>query len=528
MKKKRLIIIMSVIAFYIALLLILVPSELNMGLSQDGEPLYSIGSLSDAFWYMLVTFTTVGYGDMTPVSPVGKVVGMIFMISSTGLLVLFINMVFSWMMGDLAPKFRILMHRRDPWVILSSFNEEARSFVDDMAKEGSGEFFICTGEPAADNMADPYDPGRIAFLKAPINSILKRHRGDALCTVLLIDDDKNVNYETALHTDSGRNVRIICKTDETPDELDPMITLFDEDDCLARYYWQTYPIEGSEKDIIIIGDGALVDRILERGLLINVFPKGRCLCYHVFGYSGPFAGDHREIMLSLGSDRMDDSIVFHDNVWQDDTELLSRASRIILCDEEAGTNLSVKNRIRRYFPTEGTIYVFHHGIEASDAVIVNRTKCVYNKRLLLNGMQNKLAVNINELYRKKAGDDAPTWEKLSEFHRQANIAAADHLLTKVRLLLPGDDVRILTPEICHKAYRRFLDTDPVMRDTCRKLEHDRWMRFYLMYNWVYDPVRDNKRRRHHLLIPYEELKEDERIKDDSAWQVLNEDILSLF
>ena len=524
MKKKRLIIILSIILFYIVLMIIMVPAELHMGVSPDGEPLYSIGSISDAFWYMLVTFTTVGYGDMTPVSPIGKFVGMIFMISSTGLLVLFINMVFSWMMGDLAPRFRIWKHRRNPWVILSSFNDEARCFVDDMVRDGSGVFFICTDEMATDNMSDSFDFLKIAFLKIPINNILSKHRGDELCTVLLIDEDKYLNYETALHIKSAGNIRVICKTDETPDELDPMITLFDEDDCLARYYWLSYPVEVSEKDIIIIGNGASVDRILERGLLINVFPRGRGLVYHVFGYSGAFSDDHREIMLSLGSDRIDDRVVFHENTWQDDTELLCHASRIILCDEDPKNNLSVKNRIHRYFVTEGRIYVFHHGMEASDAVVVNRMKCVYNKKLLLSGIQNKLAVNINELYRKKAGEDAPTWEKLSEFHRQANIAAAEHLLTKVRVLLPDDDIRTLTPDICRRAFKLFCDLDPEKREVCRRLEHDRWMRFYLMYNWVYDPVRDNKNRRHHLLVPYEELDESEQIKDDSAWQVLNEDI----
>ena len=524
MKKKRLIIILSIILFYVVLMMIMVPSELKMGVAPDGEPLYSIGSVSDAFWYMLVTFTTVGYGDMTPVSPVGKIIGMIFMISSTGILVLFINMVFSWMTGDLAPRFQIWKHRKHPWVILSSINEEARCFIDDMEKDGSGIFFICTDEMPTDNMSDFFDFLKIAFIRSSINNILQKHRGDALCTVLLIDEDKYLNYETALHIKPAGNIRVICKTDETPDELDPMITLFDEDDCLARYYWQTYPIERAEKDIIIIGDGSPVGRVLERGILINVFPKGMGLCYHVFGYNGVFREDHREIISSLGSDRIDDVIVFHDDTWQNDTELLCHASRIILCDEEERNNLAVKNRIRRYFPAEGTVYLFHHGMEASDAVVVNRTGSVYNKNLLLSGIQNKLAVNINELYREKAGDDAPTWEKLSEFHRQANIAAADHLLTKVRLLLPEDDVRTLTKDICQKAYKAFEGLDPGGRKICRKLEHDRWMRFYLMYNWIYDPVRDNKKRRHHLLAPFEELSEEERIKDDSAWQVLNEDI----
>ncbi|MCR4738959.1 MAG: hypothetical protein K5886_01705 [Lachnospiraceae bacterium] len=523
MKKKRLIIILSITAFYIILLLFLLRSELEMGLSKDGSPLYSIATLSDAFWYMLATFTSVGYGDMTPVSPFGKFVGVIFMLSSTGILVLFIHVIFSWMMGDLAPRFKIFMHRHSEWVILSSFDEEARSFMDDISEDGAGILFICAGEKNREKLSDSYDFGRIAFLSASINDILDMHRGNALCTVLLTDEDKYLNYETALHIRPGKNIRVICKTAETPDRLDPMITLFDEDDCLARYYWHTYPVKEHERDIVIIGDGALTDRLLERGYLINVFPKGRELSYHVFSYKGSFSKDHPELIKDTESDR-DDRMIFHDSAWQEKVELISHASRIILCDEDTDKNLSLKNRIRRYFPAEGTLYVFHHGIEAADAIVISRTKCVYTKDLLLNGMQNKLAVNINELYRKKVGGDAPKWEQLSEFHRQASIAAADHLLTKVRLLLPDDDVKELKSDICHKAYEVFENADGDQRKIFRKLEHKRWMRFYLVYNWIFYPVRDNRRRRHPLLVPFEELSEAEQLKDDVAWEVLNEDI----
>ena len=40
----------------------------------------------DAVWYMFVTLSTVGYGDLTPVSIGGKVIGLIFVFSSIGLL----------------------------------------------------------------------------------------------------------------------------------------------------------------------------------------------------------------------------------------------------------------------------------------------------------------------------------------------------------------------------------------------------------------------------------------------------------
>ena len=52
------------------------------------------------------------------------------------------------------------------------------------------------------------------------------------------------------------------------------------------------------------------------------------------------------------------------------------------------------------------------------------------------------------------------------------------------------------------------------------MEHRRWMRFYQMYNWQYDPIRNNEKRRHPMLLPYEELTEAEQKKDAFAWEML--------
>ena len=50
-----------------------------------------------AFWYVLQTITTVGYGDATPTDPIGKVVGAVIMllsIASLSILTAFITSAF--------------------------------------------------------------------------------------------------------------------------------------------------------------------------------------------------------------------------------------------------------------------------------------------------------------------------------------------------------------------------------------------------------------------------------------------------
>ena len=53
---------------------------------ESAEPEGSITTMGEAFWYMIVTLTTVGYGDLYPVSTGGKAIGYIYVFSSLGVL----------------------------------------------------------------------------------------------------------------------------------------------------------------------------------------------------------------------------------------------------------------------------------------------------------------------------------------------------------------------------------------------------------------------------------------------------------
>ena len=60
---------------------------------ESGSEEANIKSIFDAVWYSLVTLTTVGYGDFYPVTAAGKIIGLVFLLGSLGLLGLLIGEV---------------------------------------------------------------------------------------------------------------------------------------------------------------------------------------------------------------------------------------------------------------------------------------------------------------------------------------------------------------------------------------------------------------------------------------------------
>ena len=129
MKKKIIQIILAIVSIYVFLMVLLFTVENLQGANS------SITNLGDAAWYLLATLTTVGYGDVTPSTGAGKIIGAVMMISSAGALTFLLGLVFSLFFGRLLPRFTLWRYRRRVWYIFTNADERSRFLAEQLSTD---------------------------------------------------------------------------------------------------------------------------------------------------------------------------------------------------------------------------------------------------------------------------------------------------------------------------------------------------------------------------------------------------------
>ena len=232
-----------------------------------------------------------------------------------------------------------------------------------------------------------------------------------------------------------------------------------------------------------------------------------------------FARLHPEIVRALsGGDPGEDRLIIHPEDWTEARELMGRARRIILAGDEDRENLDAYEKLRSWYLCGGEIHVRLTEPVPGVSSFGSREESI-TPEFVMKDEVNARAILLNDIYNE--GSPNPTaWRDLSPFLRQSNIAAADHLIVKVRYLLDRENLTELTAQECREACARFRELYKTRADLFQEMEHRRWMRFHQMYNWLYDPVRNNALRHHPMLIPYDQLTVPEQKKDAYAWEML--------
>jgi len=107
-------------------------------LERDSQP-ETFGDLPSALWWVVVTLSTVGYGDAVPVSALGRILGAAIMILGIGMVAL--------PAGMLASRFAQVMHRQQD--LFRRFVEQSIEAEGSVSEVHRQELFISPGEAKA-------------------------------------------------------------------------------------------------------------------------------------------------------------------------------------------------------------------------------------------------------------------------------------------------------------------------------------------------------------------------------------------
>ena len=519
MKKRVFYTAIAAVLIYLFLLVLLVVFE-------TASPGSNIHSFSDAFWYSVVTLTTVGYGDLYPVSMQGRVIGLIFVILSTGLLAAILLAMINGLRHRFLPFLTLIFIRNRPCSLFSEINNASVALARDMIRQIPSSCIVFNGTKEQAASFD-FSGLRIFIFPKPLSYLIKLLAGGhGKHSIFLMKENvfENVaavgEINEALAERQSDAVRIYCRAPEVDGPED--VHYFDSHQCSARKYWQVHPLCQEERTMVIIGSGLLARALLDQAVLVNCCTPFKTVVYHLFGDWS----DYRRIHPCLGqvfsldevcSDR--DALIFHEDGLPD-IDLSEKADRLIFCGDDAAENASAAINISRYLPLAGKIYTAAPSHCTPGIVTFGTEEEIFTQELVVRESLDQRAQSLHAAYCRTASltGDEHSWDRLTLFFKNSNRAAADHMLTKLRLILPEEAPLKLDERSCGLAAARWEQV--AKKDDYRCNEHDRWCRFMSLYNWRYGPVPDHEHRFHPMLVPYEDLPESERRKDDDAWREL--------
>ena len=233
--KRSIKILLASVAAYLVLLLALVAAE-------AGAPDSSIHSLWDAVWFSLITMTTVGYGDLSPVTAAGRVLGLIFALCSVGILTALIGIGLNLIGGQVIPTLRLRLGRKRRWYVFHEENADSAALAERLRSEDRGCLLVFpAGEDRLVTGADV-----VRYDGSPAQ--LRHLRGDAeeAGSVFCLGEDPWANYARAAE-DAGCGFDVYCMTDVRSDDSSAKLHLFSRTEALARSYWKEHPLLPSER-----------------------------------------------------------------------------------------------------------------------------------------------------------------------------------------------------------------------------------------------------------------------------------------
>ncbi len=176
----------------IVIILLIVTSSLALKYFEPGL------TWSNAFWWSIVTLTTVGYGDITPTTTAGRLIGIVIMFLGIGLLGMFTATIASIFVEKKLKEHRgMKSYQFEKHIILCQWNARTRDILTELRKDSR---YVTAPIILIANIPEkPVDDDNLYFIQGEITeeNLRRANLPRAKTVVILGDDQLDINVRDA-------------------------------------------------------------------------------------------------------------------------------------------------------------------------------------------------------------------------------------------------------------------------------------------------------------------------------------------
>ena len=311
---------------------------------EEEAPGGKVNSVQDALWYLVATLTTVGYGDIYPVTYWGRMIGFIFLLSSLG--------VYGFIIGQIANFMSTLKEQRDlglngtqfkNHVVMIGWNDFGQSVISHLVAAGRQVAVVTKDRSSIEIIREFYSSDHVYTLFSDYNNfelLEKANLKEASVVFINLNDDteklvyvinlkkyfENLNYVVTLDNGNLKNtfvnagVTYAISKNEISSKLlasyiyEPDVAIFSEEIIAYAHEEHEYDM----KEFLIMGNNPFIGMPYEKAFfdmkkqcnvvligLVRITDKKRTLYKNPEGGLAIQDGDYLLMLMDRkGQDRL--------------------------------------------------------------------------------------------------------------------------------------------------------------------------------------------------------------------------------